>query len=98
MGGMGGSQNANCYSPDQPDDAYEDGAEGCACAHDTQSVCVLPAALFCTDGAWQAVEDGACQLSLDTCDGHRPTWQGCLAAFTSCIETEDGDFCGHDPL
>lgn len=56
-----GVDQKRCYSPKQHlERAYEEGAIGCACAAGSESVCVEGVGLVCSDGRWQAVEDGPC--------------------------------------
>ncbi len=70
VAGCGGTDaEGDCYSPTQNlTRAYEDGAVGCACTEgEDEGVCVSEApgsnrkvALVCSQGRWQAVEDGPC--------------------------------------
>lgn len=67
-----GCDHPNCYSPDRNlDRAYEEGAVGCSCDESEPDVCaqddtdpdrVRDVALTCEEGAWVAVQDGACML------------------------------------
>jgi hypothetical protein len=64
--GAGGAGNEpgiarlDCYSPGQNlDHAYDQGSVGCRCAT-TLGYCKSGVALVCTNGRWQAVEDGPC--------------------------------------
>jgi len=95
LGGEGGMGQSDCYSPAEPDDAVEHGAQGCTCnGYEDKSVCVGPAALICSEGKWISVEDGPCFPTIEPCDGTTDTWQSCLAEFNTCAETNEGDFCG----
>lgn len=60
-GGAAAATVLDCYSPGQNlDHAYDTGAIGCRCATGSPGFCVNGVALVCTDGRWQAVEDGPC--------------------------------------
>jgi hypothetical protein len=63
--GVGGAPTevivVDCYSPGQNlQKAYEPGAVGCKCLAGAPDLCVSSVALTCSEGRWQAVEDGAC--------------------------------------
>lgn len=93
--GEGGMGPEDCYSPSQPGSAYEVGAVGCGCSeYADRDICVGGAALICQDGKWISAEDGPCLPRSDECSGTTNSWQDCLLQFETCIETEDGSFCG----
>jgi hypothetical protein len=60
--GTGGAATAiGCFSPGQNLGTVNDpGAFGCKCSPSAPGFCVGGVALVCTDGRWQAVEDGPC--------------------------------------
>lgn len=100
-----GEGGADCYGPGTNlDRAYDDGARGCACDPATdEAVCEQSSegrgvALVCEDGAWQAVEDGACYepvrcysptQNLETVTS--PNAVGC-----GCDPAVDEDICVRD--
>lgn len=50
-----------CFSPAQfLDVAYDPSFVGCKCAEGAQSLCRSGVALICSEGRWQAVQDGPC--------------------------------------
>jgi hypothetical protein len=58
-GGVAGQ--SSCYSPAQNlAHVNEPDAVGCRCSSSAPGFCVGSVALVCTDGRWQAVEDGPC--------------------------------------
>lgn len=99
MGGAGGTGGTSeCYSPDEPSEAYTEGAVGCTCSgFEGRAVCVGHAALFCESGTWISGEDGPCWRA-DACDEEVMTWQQCLAEYESCAETETDEYCGRNPI
>ena len=100
IGGAGGAGGISdeCYSPNEPSEAYTEGAEGCACpGFEGRSICVENAALFCNGGTWISGEDGPC-MRADACDEEVMTWQQCLSQYESCAETETDEYCGRDPI
>jgi hypothetical protein len=68
-GGSGGTTSTGCYSPSQPHGALN-GAHGCACGAVDEDQCIRVVeggrqhllAFSCRNGAWESVEDGACNF------------------------------------
>jgi len=95
-----------CYAPGvNEDQAYEEGAVGCACEQRDQSICTGPVALICDESpggpAWAAVQDGPCgEPEPDpSCSSGTlvPSAETCLAEFFYCYRVPDGQFCGTNP-
>jgi Kazal-type serine protease inhibitor domain len=98
--GGGGDKDAGpseCYSPTSHLElAYDDDAIGCACRASDDAICIDGVALICTDGRWQAVEDGPCQPEppAPECEGMIVDSSArCLQDDAFCRELPDGRYC-----
>jgi hypothetical protein len=93
----------DCYSPSQNVQRANTAiTNGCACEPAGLQACVDFVSLICVavpDGArWMRIDDGACSNQPGNCPvaQRRVDADACLAEFATCIERQEGGFCGSD--
>jgi hypothetical protein len=88
--------SSDCYGPEMNVElAYSGTIDGCPC-EDLGSLCSGGVALICSNGAWQAVEDGPCEPGLieQGCHGRVNSSATCVELFDNCVQLDTGAYCG----
>jgi hypothetical protein len=91
-----GTRPMDCYGPERNlDVAYDGGLPGCPC-EDVGGLCNGSVALICSDGSWQAVQDGPCDPAVreQACDARLDSAEMCVELFDTCFDLSTGRFCG----